>query len=52
MLDLGFWSLVAGIIGAVRADIYWGDDRAAEEIGGRMGGPGRYWVLLPNGVEK
>ena len=42
----------AGIIGAVRADIYWGDDRAAEEIGGRMGGPGRYWVLLPNGVEK
>lgn len=42
----------AGIVGAVRADIYWGDDRAAEEIGGRMGGPGRYWVLLPNGVEK
>lgn len=41
-----------GILGAVRGDIYWGDDRAAEEIGGRMGGPGRYWLLLPNGVTK
>ncbi|MEO6776505.1 MAG: MltA domain-containing protein [Kofleriaceae bacterium] len=42
----------AGIMGAVRGDIYWGDDRAAEELGGRMGGPGRYWVLLPKGVTK
>jgi membrane-bound lytic murein transglycosylase A len=41
-----------GILGAVRADIYLGDDRAAEEIGGRMGGPGRYWLLLPRGVAK
>jgi membrane-bound lytic murein transglycosylase A len=41
-----------GILGAVRADIYWGDDRDSEEIGGRMGGAGRYWVLLPNGVTK
>jgi membrane-bound lytic murein transglycosylase A len=41
-----------GILGAVRADVYWGDDRAAEEIGGRMGGPGKYWVLLPRGVTK
>jgi membrane-bound lytic murein transglycosylase A len=41
-----------GILGAVRADIYWGDDRDSEEIGGRMGGPGKYWVLLPNGVTK
>jgi membrane-bound lytic murein transglycosylase A len=42
----------AGIIGAVRGDIYWGADRDAEELGGRMGGPGRYWVLLPKGVSK
>jgi len=41
-----------GILGAVRADVYWGDDRAAEEIGGRMGGPGKYWILLPRGVTK
>jgi membrane-bound lytic murein transglycosylase A len=42
----------AGIQGAVRADIYWGDDRDAEELGGRMGGPGKVWVLLPKGVTK
>jgi membrane-bound lytic murein transglycosylase A len=42
----------AGIQGAVRADIYWGDDRDAEELGGRMGGPGKVWVLLPKGVAK
>jgi membrane-bound lytic murein transglycosylase A len=42
----------AGIQGAVRGDIYWGDDRDAEERGGRMGGPGRYWILLPKGVSK
>lgn len=42
----------AGIQGAVRGDIYWGDTREAAERGGRMGGPGRYWVLLPRGVTK
>lgn len=42
----------AGIQGAVRVDIYWGADRAAEELGGRMGGPGRVWVLLPKGVTR
>lgn len=42
----------AGIRGAVRGDVYWGDDKEAEEMGGRMGGPGRYWVLLPKGVTK
>lgn len=42
----------AGIQGAVRGDIYWGDDRDAEELGGRMGGPGKYWLLLPKGVTK
>ncbi|HEY0194180.1 MAG TPA: MltA domain-containing protein [Kofleriaceae bacterium] len=42
----------AGIMGAVRGDIYWGDDADAAELGGRMGGPGKYWVLLPKGVTK
>jgi membrane-bound lytic murein transglycosylase A len=41
-----------GILGAVRGDIYWGDDAAAEDLGGRMGGKGRYWLLLPKGVTK
>jgi peptidoglycan lytic transglycosylase A len=42
----------AGITGAVRGDIYWGDDALAAERGGRMGGPGRFWLLLPKGVTK
>jgi membrane-bound lytic murein transglycosylase A len=42
----------AGILGAVRGDIYWGDDGEAAELGGRMGGPGKYWLLLPRGVAK
>ncbi|MGE0869288.1 MAG: murein transglycosylase A [Kofleriaceae bacterium] len=42
----------AGIQGAVRGDIYWGDDDAAGERGGRMGGPGKYWLLLPRGVTR
>jgi membrane-bound lytic murein transglycosylase A len=42
----------AGIMGAVRGDIYWGDDADAAELGGRMGGPGKYWLLLPRGVTK
>jgi membrane-bound lytic murein transglycosylase A len=41
-----------GILGAVRGDIYWGDDAVAEDLAGRMGGPGRYWLLLPRGVTK
>lgn len=41
-----------GILGAVRGDIYWGEDAAAGELAGRMGGPGRYWLLLPKGVTK
>jgi len=40
------------ILGAVRGDIYWGDDAQACEIGGRMGTTGRYWLLLPKGVTK
>jgi len=42
----------AGIMGAVRGDIYWGDDAEAAELGGRMGGPGKYWLLLPRGISK
>lgn len=41
-----------GILGAVRGDIYWGDDAAAADRGGRMGGAGKYWLLLPRGVTK
>src|SRR5262249_49475483 len=41
-----------GIQGAVRGDIYWGDDADAAELGGRMGGPGKYGLLLPPGVAK
>lgn len=41
-----------GILGAVRGDVYWGDDAAAADLGGRMGGKGRYWLLLPPGVTK
>jgi membrane-bound lytic murein transglycosylase A len=41
-----------GILGAVRGDLYWGDDAEAAEVGGRMGGPGRYWLLLPKGVRR
>lgn len=41
-----------GILGAVRGDIYWGDDATAEDIAGRMGGEGRYWLLLPKGVTR
>ena len=41
-----------GILGVVRGDIYWGDDADAAELGGRMGGPGKFWLLLPRGVTK
>jgi membrane-bound lytic murein transglycosylase A len=41
-----------GILGAVRGDVYWGDDGIAEDLGGRMGGEGKYWLLLPKGVTK
>lgn len=40
------------ILGAVRGDIYWGDDALAADLGGRTGGKGRYWLLLPKGVTK
>jgi membrane-bound lytic murein transglycosylase A len=40
------------ILGAVRGDIYWGDDAGAADVGGRTGSKGRYWFLLPKGVAK
>lgn len=40
------------ILGAVRGDIYFGDDATAADVAGRMGTTGRYWLLLPNGVTK
>lgn len=36
-----------GIKGAVRGDVYWGDDADAADVAGRMGGPGTWWILLP-----
>jgi membrane-bound lytic murein transglycosylase A len=40
-----------GILGPLRGDIYWGDDEEAAEIAGRMGGPGRFWLLLPRSID-
>ncbi|MEN9774814.1 MAG: Membrane-bound lytic murein transglycosylase precursor [Pseudomonadota bacterium] len=38
------------IIGAVRADVYWGSGELAEQRAGRMRHPGRLWVLVPKGL--
>ena len=35
------------IVGAVRADYYWGSGEAAGELAGRMKQAGRAWLLLP-----
>jgi membrane-bound lytic murein transglycosylase A len=35
------------IVGAVRADYYWGSGEAAGEIAGRMKQNGRMWLFLP-----
>jgi membrane-bound lytic murein transglycosylase A len=40
-----------GILGPLRGDIYWGDDAEAADIAGRMGGPGRFWLLLPRSIK-
>ena len=39
------------ILGPIRGDVYWGDDAEAAQIAGRMGGPGRMWLLLPKAVK-
>ncbi len=49
------WLLIAqdtggGILGPIRGDVFWGDDEAAADIAGRMGGPGRFWLLLPRSI--
>jgi membrane-bound lytic murein transglycosylase A len=37
----------SAIIGAVRADFYWGTGEAAGEQAGRMKQTGRMWVFVP-----
>ncbi len=39
--------LDSAIIGAVRADFYWGTGDQAGEYAGRMKQQGRMWVFLP-----
>jgi membrane-bound lytic murein transglycosylase A len=39
----------SAIVGAVRADYFWGWGEGAEERAGRMKQPLRMWVLLPRG---
>ncbi len=38
------------IVGPIRGDIYWGADKTAAAIGGRMHSKGRMWLLLPKGI--
>lgn len=38
------------IRGPLRADFYWGSGEPAERAAGRMSGPLRMWVILPNGA--
>ena len=39
------------IRGPVRADVFWGAGAPAEALAGPMAAKGRYWLLLPNGVD-
>lgn len=39
------------IRGPVRADVFWGAGEPAEELAGPMAAKGRYWLLLPNGLD-
>jgi len=39
------------IVGAIRADLFWGFGTPAGEAAGRMREPGSMWVLLPHGVK-
>jgi membrane-bound lytic murein transglycosylase A len=39
------------IVGAIRADLFWGFGNAAGESAGRMREFGAMWVLLPRGVK-
>ena len=41
----------SAIRGPVRGDVYWGTGDAAGAVAGRMKHAGRYWVLLPRGLD-
>jgi membrane-bound lytic murein transglycosylase A len=38
------------IVGTMRGDIYWGDDRDAVAIGSHVNHSGRMWLLLPKSI--
>lgn len=39
------------IRGPVRGDVFWGAGKPAEDLAGPMAAKGRYWLLLPNGMD-
>ncbi len=39
------------IRGPVRGDVFWGAGKPAEALAGPMAAKGRYWLLLPNGID-
>ena len=39
------------IRGPVRGDVFWGAGEPAEKLAGPMAATGRYWLLLPRGVD-
>lgn len=39
------------IRGPVRGDLFWGSGKPAEALAGPMAAKGRYWLLLPNGMD-
>ena len=41
----------SAIRGPVRGDVYWGSGNAAGAVAGRMKHAGRYWLLLPRGLD-
>ena len=41
----------SAIRGPVRGDVYWGSGEEAGAIAGRMKHAGRYWLLLPRGLD-
>ena len=41
----------SAIRGPVRGDVYWGTGDAAGAVAGRMKHTGRYWLLLPHGLD-
>ena len=41
----------SAIRGPVRGDVFWGTGEQAGAVAGRMKHPGRYWLLLPRGLD-